>query len=298
MTSSKRLVFFGTEAFSAPTLLALIENGYIVVAIVTKPDARKGRGNKKFVHPIKQIGLDHDIPVLQPATLRDFASQLSTFHADAAILVSYGKIIPASIIDLFEPTGIINIHPSHLPRYRGPSPLEATILAGDNETAISLMKLDTGMDTGPIFAQFPVPLSGTETKTELSNTLARQGANRLVEVLPSILAGTLEPVPQQNNVVSVTSLTTKEEGLLSPQTETATQLERKIRAYEGYPKTRLTVNDIDVIVTTSEVVATPATSDLIIPCANHTFLKIKTLIAPSGKTMSGSDFLRGYAREP
>ncbi|NCU30635.1 methionyl-tRNA formyltransferase [Candidatus Saccharibacteria bacterium] len=297
MTSSNRLVFFGTEQFSVPTLKSLLEAGYEVVSIVTKPDARKGRGNKLFIHPIKQIGLDNSIPVLQPNKLSEIEQQLLSLQANAAVLVSYGKIIPQNIISIFEPIGIINIHPSQLPKYRGPSPIEAAILAGDTSTAVSIMKLDSGMDTGPIFTQQAIALSDHETKLELSDKLANIGAKLLIETLPDILTGQLKPTPQpKNNDVSVTTLMSKHDGVLDIATEEAIVLERKIRAYQIYPKTHLNLFGNDVIVTSAEVVQANENDSLVIPCANKTFLKIKTLIAPSGRSMSGSDFLRGYLR--
>lgn len=296
MTPSSRLVFFGTENFSVPTLKALIENHYSIVAIVTKPDTRRGRGKKEFVHPIKQIGLEHSIPVLQPSRVGDIEQELRDLQPDAGVLVSFGKIVPQRILNVFEPIGIINIHPSALPKYRGPSPIEATILAGDTGTAISIMKLDKGMDTGPIFSQRQVELSGKETKHELSDRLSNQGALLLIEVLPSILSGKIPPTPQSNNDVSVTSLIEKEDGVLDPTTDPAYVLERKVRAYQGYPKPHLILYDNDVIVTSSKVVETISSSDLVVPCANNTFLEILELIAPSGRYMSGSDFLRGYAK--
>lgn len=297
MTSSNRLVFFGTEQFSVPALEALLEAGYDIAAIITKPDARKGRGNKLFVHPIKQLGLDHNIPVWQPEKLRDIEQQLASLGTTAAVLVSYGKIIPSSVIDIFEPIGIINIHPSRLPQYRGPSPIEAAILAGDSTTAISIMKLDQGMDTGPVFAQQEVVLHGTETKPELYNRLSHEGANLLVHILPDILSGKLKPVDQiKSSDVSITTLITKQDGLLDPSSEDAITLERKIRAYLGYPKTKLTLYDNDVVVTSAKSTDSLMDGQLVVPCAGQTYLQIETLIAPSGRTMSGSDFLRGYAK--
>lgn len=299
MTSSNKLVFFGTEQFSVPTLQALIQLGYDIAAIVTKPDARKGRGNKQFVHPIKQIGLDNAITVLQPNKLSHIEQQLSSLGACAAILVSYGKIIPQSTIDIFEPIGIINIHPSLLPKFRGPSPIEAAILAGDSTTAISIMKLDRGMDTGPIFAQQEVVLTGHETKPELADRLSHLGAEHLLEILPNILSGQLKPTPQTTHSdVIVTSLISKNDGLLNPIIDTSITLERKIRAYLGYPKTRLNLFDNDVIITSAEITSGMEQNALVIPCADQTYLKIKTLIAPSGRSMSGSDFMRGYANRP
>ncbi len=296
MTSQLKLIFFGTEQFSVPTLKALVSSEYNIVAIVTKPDSRKGRGNKLFVHPIKQVGIDNNIPVLQPEKLSDIKNDLLALKPDFAVLVSYGKIIPQSIIDIFEPIGIINIHPSRLPHYRGPSPIESAILAGDSETAVSIMKLDSGMDTGPVFAQLPVYLTGSENKLQLSEMLSKTGAEFLLEILPDILSGKVTPVIQGDNDVSVTSLIHKEDGVLDPTTDNATHLERKVRAYLNYPKTHLNISDNDVVVTSAKVVSDFMENDLIIYCADNSLLKIEGLIAPSGKTMTGRDYLRGYPK--
>ncbi len=296
MNTQPRLVFFGTEQFSVPTLETLIAHGYNVVGIVTKPDAPQGRGQKMSSHPIKQIGIDHDIPVFQPLKLNSIETELRALNADAAVLVSYGKIISGRILEVFEPIGVINIHPSKLPRFRGPSPIEATIVAGDSSTGISIMRLDEGMDTGPVFAQFTVELTGKETKPELSRRLSELGAEHLTHVLPAILKGQLKAKPQDTTDVSVTSLIAKSDGILDPATEEASVLERKIRAYQGYPKPRLTLHGNDVIVTSAMVVTGPDKSALVVPCANNTFLEILSLTAPSGRSMSGADFLRGYKK--
>lgn len=296
MSTPPRLVFFGTELFSVPTLKALIGAECEIAAIVTKPDTVRGRGNKKFVHPIKQVGLDSSIPVLQPEKLSEIEDALRMLQADAAVLVSYGKIIPQRILDVFEPVGIINIHPSRLPEFRGPSPIEATILSGQKETAVSIMKLDAGMDTGPIYFQQTVALTGNETKPELSEKLAETGATTLLRVLTDILSGTLRGKPQENNDVSVTSLISKSDGVLDPTTDDATTIERKIRAYHGYPKSHLILFDNDVVVTSSKVVEKNSTTTLVIPCAHNSWLEVTSLIAPSGRSMSGADFLRGYAK--
>lgn len=292
-----RLVFFGTELFSVPTLEALIGAGYDIAAIVTKPDTVRGRGKKTFVHPVKQIGIDHAIPVLQPEKLIDIEDELRSFDAQCAVLVSYGKIIPGRILNVFEPVGIVNIHPSRLPALRGPSPIEAAIISGQKETAISIMKLDEGMDTGPVYLQQTVHLAGNETKPELSERLATIGANTLLGVLPQIITGQLQPKSQGNTDVSVTSLISKTDGVLNPTTDDAMTLERKIRAFQGYPKPHLIVSDNDVIVTSAKVVSNVSETTLTIPCARNTWLEIISLIAPSGRSMSGTDFMRGYLKD-
>lgn len=293
MTTPKKLVFFGTEVFSVPSLQALIDAGYDIAAVVTKPDARRGRGHKAFVHPVKQLALDHDISVLQPSRLKDIEAELAETKADAAVLVSYGKIIPERTLNLFGSVGIINIHPSRLPKYRGPSPIEAAILAGDTSTAISIMQLDAGMDTGPVYVQLDVPLTGHETKPELSDKLSRLGAKLLINTLPDILSGKLKPKPQPKSDVSITSLISKQDGILDPATDTASVLERKIRAYQDYPKPKLFFGNTIVIITSAKITLSSSDGDLVVPCANNTWLKIEKLIAPSGRVVSARAFLNG-----
>lgn len=294
MKPSYKLVFFGTEDFSLPSLKALVEHGFDVAAVVTKPDTPRGRSKQLVAPVVKSYAESHDIPVFQPNKLADIHDDLVALSADAAVLVSFGKILPERTLDVFAPIGVINVHPSLLPRYRGPAPIEAAILQGDTATAISIMKLTPGMDEGPVFAQKMIELTGAETKPTLTASLANAGAAYLIETLPSILSGKLQPVPQQNDGVSYTTLISKQDGILNPSTDDAYVLERKVRAYLGFPKTRLTIQNIDVIVTSVKVVASSTATPLVIACANDTYLSIEELVAPSGKTMSGEAFRRGY----
>ena len=293
MKTSDQLVFFGTEAFSAPSLEALISHGFNVVAVVTKPDTQRGRGRAVTEPLVKTIAQRYDIPVFQPHKLSELESELKKMSPIAGVLVAYGKIIPKSILDVFTP-GIINIHPSKLPRYRGPAPIEAAIKNGDTETAISIMQLTAGMDEGPIYLQQPVPLDNRRvTRPELYKQLAEQGAELLVATLPGILDGTIEPKQQQTDGVSYTTLISKQDGNANPITETATDIERKTRAHLGFPKTRITFKDNDVIITSAKVVDHFIENELVLLCKNDSYLLVESLIAPSGKSMSGSAFLRG-----
>lgn len=294
MKPSYKLVFFGTEDFSLPSLKALIEHGFEIVAVVTKPDTPRGRSKQLVAPVVKSYAESHDVPVFQPNRLADIHDDLVALAADAAVLVSFGKILPKRTLDVFAPVGVINVHPSLLPRYRGPAPIEAAILHGDKTTAISIMKLTPGMDEGPVFAQKTIELTGTETKPTLTASLANAGAAYLIETLPSILSGKLQPVPQQNDGVSYTTLILKQDGILDPSTDDAYALERKVRAYLGFPKTRLTIQDIDVIITSTKVVDSLTAAPLVVACANDTYLSIEELVAPSGKTMSGEAYRRGY----
>lgn len=295
MNQSKRLVFFGTEDFSLPSLAALVEHGFNVVAVVTKPDSARGRSKTLVAPVVKAYALEHNISVLQPTRLADITDELEALRPDAGVLVSYGKILPQRTLDIFAPVGIINLHPSLLPHYRGPAPIEGAILNGDEMTGISIMRLTLGMDEGPVFAQDKVALHGRETKPELYQKLGIHGADFLVSRLPDILENKLEALPQKNDDVSYTSLLRKEDGILDPLTDDAYALERRVRAYLGYPKTRLKIQNTDVIVTSVFVVESLSSAPLVIACQGSTFLEVRELIAPSGKTMSGEAYLRGYA---
>lgn len=288
-----RIIFFGTEAFSADALRALIASNFNVVAVVTKPDQPKGRGHKLTEPLVKTIAREHDIPVWQPTKLADVAEQITSLQPVAGVLVSYGKIIPQSIIDLFTP-GIINVHPSLLSRYRGPSPIEAAIIHHDNQTGVTIMQLSAAMDAGPIYAQRIIPLDHTETKPALYATLSRIGNQLLVDTLPDILSGALTPTPQNDADATYCSLLSKQDGLLDPADLTAVQAEARVRAFLGFPRTRLPLGDQTLIITRAHVSKT-AETPLSVQFSDGNYLIPDELIAPSGKTMPAEAFLRGHS---
>ena len=168
---SKTIVFFGTEEFSAVSLRRLIDDGFSIPAVITKPDSKKGRGKKMVPSAVKILAEEYKIPVWQPRKLADIVSDIKSLDDPIGVLVSYGKIIPQSVIDLFSP-GIVNVHPSLLPKYRGPSPIETAILNGDDKTGISIMQLSADMDAGPVYDQLEVGLDGNETAPQLEEKLA------------------------------------------------------------------------------------------------------------------------------
>ena len=288
-----RIIFFGTEAFSADALRALIASNFNVVAVVTKPDQPKGRGHKLTEPLVKTIAREHDIPVWQPTKLADVAEQITSLQPVAGVLVSYGKIIPQSIIDLFTP-GIINVHPSLLSRYRGPSPIEAAIIHHDNQTGVTIMQLSAAMDAGPIYAQRIIPLDHTETKPALYATLSRIGNQLLVDTLPDILSGALTPTPQNDADATYCSLLSKQDGLLDPADLTAVQAEARVRAFLGFPRTRLPLGDQTLIITRAHVSKT-AETPLSVQFSDGNYLAPDELIAPSGKTMTAEAFLLGHS---
>lgn len=294
MTStSAKIIFFGTEDFSLTALTGLVEAGYDIAAVVTKPDSRRGRGHHLAPPSVKVLAGRHNIPVWQPDNLRDISGDITALQPVTGVLVSYGKIIPQEIIDLFTP-GIINVHPSLLPKYRGPSPIESAIKNGDDTTGVTIMQLSAKMDAGPIYTAKTHPLTGTETRPELYHALADIGTNLLLESLPAIIDGSLAATPQNDTLATYCQLLTKNDGQLDPATITATQAERCIRAYLGFPKTKLVIHDQPLIVTKAHVSAQKQTPlDCI--CRDGVYVVIDELVAPSGRRMSADAFLRGYA---
>ena len=294
MTSgiSQPIVFFGTEDHSLIALKALVDADYPVAAVVTKPDAPKGRGKKLTAPAVKTYASSKNIPVWQPAKLKDITANITELDNPVGVLVSFGKIIPKRTLDLFTP-GIINVHPSLLPKYRGPSPIESAIANRDNKTGVTIMKLEAAMDAGPIYLQVPYALDFTETKPELYDTLFTLGANLLVSNFPKILSGELPPSHQDESAATYCSLLTKDTSKLDLTTLTPGEAEALIRAHLGFPRSRVTVGSYDLIVTKAHGVMTKETP-LDLECANGAFLSIDEVIAPSGKTMSGAEFLRGY----
>lgn len=291
---SKTVLFFGTEDFSALALEKLIADGHSVGAIITKPDTKRGR-NKQLVKPrVKEIGEAHNIPVWQPNKLSDIADDIRQFDSPIGILVSFGKIIPQSIIDLFSP-GIINLHPSLLPLYRGPSPIESAILNGDSETGISIMQLSAAMDTGPVYLQEKVSLGGTETALELYESLGQRGAELLADSLPAIIDGSLAPTPQDDSAATYCQLITKADGIVDWH-KPATQIEREIRTYAGWPGSRTTIGDIEIIITSAHIEKDSGTSQqLTIQCGDSQYLAIDTLKPVGKKEMPIQAFLAGYS---
>jgi methionyl-tRNA formyltransferase len=293
MTStSKPIVFFGTEDFSLTALTGLIEAGYSIAAVITKPDSKKGRGQRLTPPSVKALATRHNIPVWQPQKLNEVTSAITSLDEPLGVLVSYGKIIPKSIIDLF-PLGIVNVHPSLLPHYRGPSPIESAIMNGDEVTGVSIMRLAPEMDAGPVYAAKQYPLSGKETRPELYHTLATIGTNLLLETLPQIIEGSLLPIPQDDESATYCHLLQKEDAQLDPSQHTAKQIERRIRAYLDFPKSKIAVSGHTLIVTKAHVTDQQKTP-LDIVCQDGVFVSIDELIAPSGKRMSATEFLRGY----
>lgn len=289
---SPKIIFFGTEEYSLITLKSLVENGFDVIAVVTKPDKAKGRGQKIIAPPVKLFALEHNITVWQPVKLSEITDEIAKLQPVTGVLVAYGKIIPQRIINLFKP-GVINLHPSLLPLYRGPSPIESAITNLDNETGVSIMQLDAEMDAGPIYRQTRLKLSGKETRQELYSKLFSSGSRTLVEILPGIISGDIQPTTQNHSKATYCQMLSRELSLIDPDKITATQAEAHIRAHLGFPRSRISTKFGELIITKAHI-SQAAASELSIRCQDDAFLTIDELISPSsGKIISARDFLNG-----
>ena len=230
------MVFFGSPEEAVPALGAVIDAGHSVVAIYTRPDREAGRRRQPTPTPVRVAAEARGLRVETPAGLRGVGVQetMRSLAADVFIVAAYGRILPPEVLAMPR-LGAVNIHPSLLPRYRGPSPVATAIRTGDAETGVSVMLLDEGMDSGPLLAQSPpIPLEGTERAGELTARLFRIGAEMLPGVLDALEAGTLEPTPQDESSVTVTRLIEKEDGNIDWSLP-AVGIERMTRAYDPWP---------------------------------------------------------------
>ncbi len=229
-----RLIFMGTPDFARPVLEELIAP-YQIVAVVTQPDRPAGRGRKTTIPPVKAVALAHDLPVLQPVTLRQpqVVAQLAALAPQVIVVAAYGQILPRQVLTI-PPQGCLNVHASLLPRHRGAAPVAAAILAGDEVTGVTIMLMEEGLDTGPILAQAECHIAPQDTTESLSGELALLGAALLSETLPGWLRGEIKPQPQDESQATHSPLISKQDGLLD-WTQPALKLWRQVRAYHPWP---------------------------------------------------------------
>lgn len=253
-----RLVFAGTPEFALASLRALVASGFSPRAVLTRPDRPAGRGRKLTASPVKRFAVDAGIPVLQPASLRDPSAQveIARLRPDVIVVAAYGLLLPPAVLDL-PAGGCVNVHASLLPRWRGASPVQAAILAGDTETGISLMQMEEGLDSGGVHVQEALAIGRRETAGELEARLAQLGAELLVASLPDIMAGRLPPRPQDKRVATYAPKVTTEDGRLA-WSQAAVDLARRVRACNPAPGAWFELRDERVKCWTAEPVEAPA----------------------------------------
>ena len=234
--SALRVVFMGTPAFAVPALDALFNGGYDVVGVCTQPDRQSGRGRRLTAPPVKQAAIDRRLSVFQPASLRqddEARQQIAALEPDLIVVVAYGLFLPADT--LAAPLlGALNLHPSLLPRHRGPSPVATAISQGDTITGVTLMQLDEGMDSGPIISQRSTDIRSNETTEDLTARLFEMGADLLVETIPAWRSGKINSTPQNETEATVTRLLKREDGAID-WTCSAAYIALQLRAFYPWP---------------------------------------------------------------
>ncbi len=230
-----RIVFAGTPEFGLPSLRALLTSAHPVVAVYTQPDRPAGRGRTLRASPVKELALAHGIPVVQPLTLKADAARagLAAYRPDLLVVVAYGLILPQAVLDL-PARGCVNVHASLLPRWRGAAPIQRAILAGDRETGVTLMRMEAGLDTGPMLARATCPIGPADTAADLHDRLAALGGDLLAAKLDALLEGALREEPQDNAQASYAAKLDKAEAPLDWR-RSATDLVRQVNAFNPWP---------------------------------------------------------------
>jgi methionyl-tRNA formyltransferase len=230
-----RLVFLGTPAFAVPTLEAVVRAGHEVAAVLTQPDRPSGRGQHPAASPVKQSALALGLPVYQPERVRrpEAVEYLRAIAARAMVVVGYGQIIPQSVIDL-APLGIINVHASLLPKYRGAGPIQWAIANGETRTGVTTMRIDAGLDTGDMLLKQETPIDPGETAVELGHRLAAMGASLLVETLAGLEAGTITPEKQDPAQATLAPILKKEDGDID-WNRPALAIHNRVRGFQPWP---------------------------------------------------------------
>jgi methionyl-tRNA formyltransferase len=316
-----RIVFLGTPAFAVPSLEALIASPHEVAAVVSQPDRPKGRGHQVHATATKAIAGAHGIPVLQPAKIRDdaFLQQIRDLKPDLGVVVAFGRLLPDALLAIPR-LGMINVHASILPRYRGAAPIQRAVLAGDTETGVTIMRVITEMDAGATFATASVPIPPDATSGEMEHTLARVGAQLLLPVVDDLAAGRAIETPQDASRATHAAKITKEEGAID-WTEPADVVHNKVRGLQPWPlaSTRLAGERLVLRRTAPPSPGarspfrhdgarpperrngdlTPGTvlradgDDLIVACGGGTALRVLEIQPEGRRTMTAREFLAG-----
>jgi len=296
-----RIVFMGTPAFAVQTLEALIRE-YEVIGVVTQPDRPAGRNQQVQMSPVKQIALNHQIPVFQPEKIRrpEAISDLKQWQADVYVVAAFGQILPQSVLDI-PPHGSINVHASLLPRWRGAAPIQAAIRTGDKKTGVTIMKMDAGLDTGPMVLQRSIAITEDETGATLHDKLAKLGADLLLEALPDFLSGKILPQPQPQVGMTYAPMVKKEEGNID-WSRPAVEIERLIRAFTPWPGTYSSWKNQPIKILGGKAISGEEKQGVIIKTTTGIavgtgtgLLKLVTVQLAGRKAMSVEEFIKGQA---
>ena len=302
-----RIVFAGTPAFAAVALQALVDACFEVVLVLTQPDRPAGRGLRVSPSAVKHLALSHGLTVAQPQTLRDeeIMAHLRSTAAQAMVVAAYGLILPGAILDLF-PAGCINIHASLLPRWRGAAPIQRAILAGDRETGISIMRMEQGLDTGPVYLARTIPILPDDSAGSLHDRVAALGASCIVEALAQIAEGALAPAPQASEGITYAHKITNPEAAINWRGDSL-EADRQVRAFNPFPGAFSLLRNEPVKIWRGFASASGQGApgeilgsgpDGIDVACGKGMLKITELQKAGGRRLTAAQFLRGLSPVP
>lgn len=304
-------MFFGTSEFAVPALRSLFNFGYHVVGVVTQPEKPVGRARIVMPSPVKKAALENHLLVYEPHNLKsdtEFFNNFKHLEPDVCIIAAYGKIIPSRYLEVPK-YGFINIHPSLLPKYRGPSPIQAALINGDEETGVSIIKIDEQMDHGPILGIVDYKLKATDYYDKVEEEMAKLGAELLIEILPKYTAGEIKPQEQDNSSATFTKLLTREDGEISWD-RSAERIYNQVRALNPEPGTWTILRQgfggqsKIINIKSAEVLDTdtkkeePGTilniNNNVVVATKKCYLILKRIQLEGGKEMDASAFLNGH----
>lgn len=298
------IIFAGTPEFAAPTLEKLVDSEHSVIAVYTQPDRPAGRGQRLHASPVKLIAKLHNIPIFQPKTLRDENTQhqLRELKPDVIVVVAYGLILPEAVLSIPR-LGCINIHPSLLPRWRGAAPIQRAIESGDKETGITIMRMDKGMDTGPILKQEEYLYHGDETASELHDLFSYRGAELLLDVLEECEKDLVMPLSQNNALATHAPKVDKEEAHIDWH-QPAKKIAFKVRAFNSWPVAQTVFENKmlriwEAAALNEKTKLPPGTlirleKKLFCIATGDGILEVLSVQLPGKKQVSASDFMHGY----
>jgi methionyl-tRNA formyltransferase len=303
-----RIVFFGTPAFAVPSLEALIASRHRVVAVVSQPDRPKGRGHQLQATATKAVAQTPRIPVLQPAKIREeaFLQQIGDLNADLGVVVAFGRILPDALLAIPR-LGMINVHASVLPRYRGAAPIQRAVLAGDPETGVTIMRVAAELDAGPTFAIETVPIPPDATSGEMETVLAHLGARLMLPVVNAMAEGRAIETPQDHSRATHAAKITKEEGAID-WTAPASVVHNQVRGLQPWPLAWTRLGSDRLVLRRTRPLAhgdlAPGTvvraggDELVVACGHGTELQILEIQPEGRRTMTAREFLAGRAIRP
>ena len=303
--SQPRLIFMGTPQFAVPTLEALIQKGHRILAVVTQPDRPKGRGRKQVPSPVKELAVTHQIKVLQPQKVSDdhFCDQIREMEPDMAIVVAFGQILKENLLTI-PGWGVINIHASLLPKYRGAAPIQWAILNSESKIGLTVMRMDEGLDTGPILFQKEVPILEDETAGQLHDRLSQLAGQVIIEALTDMAKTQVKEIPQDDSLASYASKIERRDSLVDWK-QPATKISCLIRALDPRPGAYTLLESKQIKLFSSTVVDSSGLDGVPGRVVRHTkeaihvdtgqgMIGIREIQYPGKKRLSIPDFLRGF----